>query len=226
MFLQYSKVQVYMHANKPINGEAGFDKCKLKRSWPKRLRVQDTRSIKCSLLKLRRMEGTFTLKCIQMQAGVTHLSNRTVIKNLNSSGYKYLQSCKKGLMTHKDTKLCLAYYKDIKNKKLGWDFWCNDIGFYFDGVSFEFKTNLLDQVRALQTREWWKPTEGLDIKCVAKGNKEGCVNAKFMVGISHGKGVLFCKQYFVWSQVWSSEVLCAPRSRQHSLQVAERTNAF
>ena len=196
MFLQYGKAQVHMHAKKLISGEAGFDKCKLNKGRLKKLSVQDTKSIKHTLLKLRRTEGTLTSKCIQLQAGVTHVSNCTVIKNLNSSDYKYLQSHKKGLMIHKDTKLCLAYCKDIKKKKLGQDFWCNDIAFYLNGIGFEFKTNPLDQACAPQAREWQKPTEGLDINCVAKGKKEGCDNAKFMVRISHGKGVLFCKQYF------------------------------
>ena len=118
----------------------------------------------------------------------------TIIRNLNSSCYKYLQSCKEGLMTHKDIKLRLAYCKDIKKKKLGKDVWCNDIAFYLNGIGFEFKMNLLDQARVPGARVWQKPTEGLDINCVAKGKKERCVYAKFTVGISHGKGVLFCKQ--------------------------------
>ena len=193
MFPQYSKAQVYVHAKKPINGEAGFDKRKLNKGQLKKLSVQDTRSIKHILLKLRRTEGTFTSKSVQLQAGVTHVSNYTVIRNLNSSGYKYLQSRRKGLMTHKDNKLCWTYCKDIKKKKLGRDFCCSDIAFNLDGVGFELKTNPLDQARAPRAREWRKSTEGLSIKCVAKGKKEGCVSAKFMVGISHGKGVLFCK---------------------------------
>ena len=196
MFPQYNKAQVYVHAKKPINGETIFDKRKLNKGRPKKLNAQDSRSIQRTLLKLRKTEGTFTSKRIQLQAGVTHVSNRTVIRNLNSSGYKYLQSRKKGLMTQNDLKLRLKYCKDIKKKKLGRDYWCNDIAFYLDGVGFEFKTNPRDQARAPRAREWRKPTEGLDINCVAKGKKEGCTNAKFMVGISHGKGVLFCKQYF------------------------------
>ena len=38
-------------------------------------------------------------------------------------------------------------------------------------------------------------TEGLDIACVAKGKKEGCRNANFMVAIVHGKGVVMYRQY-------------------------------
>ena len=71
IFPQYSKAQVYVHAKKPISGEAGFDKRKLNKGPPKKLSVQDTRRIKRTLLKRRRTEGIFTLKRIQLQVGVT-----------------------------------------------------------------------------------------------------------------------------------------------------------
>ena len=59
-----------------------------------------------------------------------------------------------------------------------------------DGKGFEFKTNLFDQARAPKRREWRKRTEGLDIACVAKGKKEGCRNANFMVATANGKGIV------------------------------------
>ena len=37
--------------------------------------------------------------------------------------------------------------------------------------------------------------EGLNFGCTANGSKEGCVNVKFIVGISHGKGVFLCHHY-------------------------------
>ena len=39
------------------------------------------------------------------------------------------------------------------------------------------------------------PSEGLDYRCVAKGQKEGATNANFMVAISYNKGVVLSKQY-------------------------------
>ena len=64
-----------------------------------------------------------------------------------------------------------------------------------DGKGFEFKTNPFDQACAPKRREWRKRTEGLDIACVAKGKKEGCRNANFMVATAHGKGVVMCREY-------------------------------
>ena len=62
-----------------------------------------------------------------------------------------------------------------------------------DANGFQFKTKPLDQeARAPSVREWRKKGEGLHI--TAKGTKEGAVNANFMVGISHGKGVVLCEQ--------------------------------
>ena len=76
MFPQYSKTQGYVHAKKPINGKAGFDKRKLNKGRPKKLSVQDTRSIKRTFLKRRRTKRTFISKRVQLQAGVTHEPHR------------------------------------------------------------------------------------------------------------------------------------------------------
>ena len=196
MFPQYSKAQIYIHAKKPLNGEKHFDKRKLNKGRPKKLSAQDSRNIIRTLGKVRKTDGTFTSRRLQLQAGCTHVSNKTVTRCLNKAGYHYLQSRKKGLLTAQDLKKRLAYCRDIRKRKLTQDYWNNDIAFYLDGVGFEFKTQPLDQARAPKAREWRKKSEGLDINCVAKGKKEGSTNAKFMVAIPHGKGVLFCKQYF------------------------------
>ena len=76
LFPQYSKAQVYMHAKKPTSGEASFGKRKLNKGRPKKLSVQDTRSIKRTLLKRRRTKRTFISKRVQLQAGVTHEPHR------------------------------------------------------------------------------------------------------------------------------------------------------
>ena len=45
-----------------------------------------------------------------MEAGIDpEISDVTVQRCLNSEGYKYLQACKKGLMTQKDVKKRVAY---------------------------------------------------------------------------------------------------------------------
>ena len=51
----------------------------------------------------------------------------------------------------------------------------------------------MDQARAPAALAWRKRSEGLRV--TMKGQKEGCVNANFMVGISYNKGVVLCQQY-------------------------------
>ena len=66
-----------------------------------------------------------------------------------------------------------------------------------DGVSFVYKTNPMDQARAPKGRVWRKKSEGLTQGCLAKEKNVGTGGkvAKFMVAISHGKGVLVCDIY-------------------------------
>ena len=69
------------------------------------------------------------------------------------------------------------------------------VAFYLNGVSFVFKTNPLDQARAPKGRVWRKRSEGPTQGFLTKDSKSGGKVAKFMVAISHGKGVLVCERY-------------------------------
>ena len=75
--------------------------------------------------------------------------------------------------------------------------WKDSVAFYLDGFSFLYKTNPMDQARAPKGRVWRKKSEGLTQGCQAKGRKVGTGGkvAKFIVAISHGKGVLVCDRY-------------------------------
>jgi len=65
---------------------------------------------------------------------------------------------------------------------------------YLDAAGFEWKRNPYEHCRAPRAREWRLRNEGLNFGCTAKGNTEGRNNVKFMVGISHGKGVILCER--------------------------------
>ena len=196
MFPQYCKAAVYKHARKPINGEATFDKRKNNTGRPRKLTVQDDRSIVRSIYKLRTLEGSFTSCRIQTEASVLSVCNRTVRRVMNKHKFYYLRSRKKGLLKPKDLRIRLKFCRNIRKMNCGQEFWNEDIAFYLDGKGFEYKVNPLDQARAPSAREWRKVSEGLCIGCVAKGKKEGATNANFMIAISHGKGVVLCRQYF------------------------------
>ena len=148
-----------------------FDKRKLNSGRTPKFTGRDQRCVTRTIPKLRKTEGSFTSKRLQLEAGTAHVSNRTFRRHLNNCGYKYLQTRKKGRLTETDLKKRLAFCKDIKKKRLGLDFWKTGISFYLDGVEFEYKSNRHDQASAPKAREWRKTSEGLDVHCIAKYKK-------------------------------------------------------
>ena len=59
-----------------------------------------------------------------------------------------------------------------------------------------------------------------------KGKKRGASVPNSWLAFHMERVCFFASNILVQSLAWSSEVLYAPRSRQHSLQVTEKTNAF
>ena len=90
MFPQYCKAAIYKHAKKPISGESVFDERKTDKGRQTRLSVQGKRSIVRSVSSLRIKVGSFTSKRIQLESGVSHVSNRTIHNHLNKKGYHHL----------------------------------------------------------------------------------------------------------------------------------------
>ena len=86
MFLQYSKVQIYVHAKKSVNGEP--DHCKLNKGSPRKFSAHDERTIP----KLRKDAESFTSRRLQLDPGRSHVSNWTFQRHLNYGSYQYLQS--------------------------------------------------------------------------------------------------------------------------------------
>jgi len=196
MFPEYSTATIYRQCKKTIGGFDPVDKRKFNKGRPSKVTEQDRRAIIRALLKLRETEGSFTAPRVAVEAGVAakyHI--RTVRNVLNKAGYHYCRSRKKGLLRRPDLKLRLDFCRNIKNRKLGQEFWNKHVAIYLDGKGFQYKTRPLDQARAPSACEWRKNSEGLTFGCTAKGSKEGCVNVNFMVGISYTKGVVLCEPY-------------------------------
>ena len=192
-FPQYSLSTVYRHATKD---ERDNRTRKKKIGRPRIVTDRDERKLVLVLKKLRKTDGFLNSKKLQLQAGLTHLSNRTVRAILNKHGYKYLQSRRMGLLSGNDLKRRLRFARGmIKNYPE--DVWTKQICFYLDASSFVHKTNPADQARAPATRVWRKRNEGLKQGCTSKGKKVGSGGkvAHFMVSISYGKGVYFCEQF-------------------------------
>jgi len=197
MFPRYCKATIYNHAKKPIcSGEIKHDRRQHNKGRPPKLTKRDGRMIISKIKKLRRTRGSFTSKRVQLEAGMTHVSNRTVRRLMNAHNYRYLRSRKKGLLLPKDLPARLRFCNEIRSQGLTINFWRNQISFYFDGTGFVYKENPMDEAFAPKAREWRQPNEGLAFGCTAKGKKEGTTQAKFMVAISYTRGVVLCEQYF------------------------------
>ena len=192
----FSKSSIYRHAKKPIPRNEIPDLRKNNPGRPKKLSGRDERLLVRQVYKLRKSEGTFTSKRLQLSAGISHCSNKTIQRTLRAHGFKYLQSRRKGRMSIADLKKRVAFARGMLSKYSP-DVWTKEICFYLDGKSFQYKTNPFDQARAPKSREWRKKSEGLNADCVSKGSKVGSGGkiAHYMVAICYGHGVVGCEQY-------------------------------
>ena len=192
-FPQYSRATIYRHVKRTLDEKT--DRRSGNSGRPPKVTEQDRRQIVRKVPRLREQLGTFTVKRLRLEAGVSHVSTHTVRRVLHKAGYKYLQSRKKGLLTSKDLKQRAKFARQSLRRDV--DFWRQEIGMFIDATSFVFKTNPHDQARAPRARNWRKRSEGLDQHCTSKGRKSGNggKSAAFMVGISYDSGVVLCEQY-------------------------------
>jgi transposase len=167
------------------------------RGRPRKISKVQERYILRELIKLRRSEGTFSISRLMTVTGISkaYVTPRTVLNVLHRHGYTFRQTRKKGLLTCGDLSKRKRFATDMVKRPVR--FWCQDVGFYLDAISFVFKTNPLDQARTPRSRIYRRPGEGLLRGCTTKGCKEGTGGkvAKFVVSITHGKGVISCEPY-------------------------------
>ena len=114
------------------------------------------------------------------------VSELTVRRALNSLGYGYRQTRKKGLLTRNDLKLRLKFGCKMKRLNLGNKFWTAGITFYLDATGFVHKQNPMDKACTPKAREWRQRYEGLYFRCTAKGIKEDDRQVKFMLRTTLG----------------------------------------
>ena len=193
---QYSKSSIHRHSILPV-GDVKKDLRHVNKGRPLKLSARDNRNIISTLNKLRETVGDFSSMDIQRESGIKkqEASNRTIRRLLRGNGYKYSQCRKKGLLLKSDLSARLKFAR--KCKRLPSTFWSDGISFYLDGTGWVHKTNPCTHARTNRTRTWKKSGESLQRHCTAKGRKEGVCGkmAKFMVAISHNKGVIKCHQY-------------------------------
>lgn len=88
-FRDYSRASVYRNAKVPL-GVALVDGRKNNKGRPAKLTARDRRRMLQQLRALRRSEGPFSSKRLQLAAGLEHtVSNRTFRRYLKRAGYRY-----------------------------------------------------------------------------------------------------------------------------------------
>ena len=93
---------------------------------------------------LRETLGSFGIMQLKLESAVdSHVSDNTIIRIIKRNKYHYLQSRKKGLMSRHDARTRLLFAQKVRPVPSR-DFWSNGIGFYFDGASWNQKTNSSD----------------------------------------------------------------------------------
>ena len=195
-FTEYPKTTIYRAAKQKI-GVIVEDKRHKNKGRPRKLILEENDIIDRSVKFLQESKGVFTsrdvLKTCKFKE--SEISCRTVRKYLQEKKYGYYQCRKKGLLSKEDLIARLKFAKKCKN--LPQDFWTVGLSFYLDGTSWVHKGNPSSHVKTLRTRTWRKRSQGLKPECCAKGKKEGSGGrvAKFMVAISHRKGIIKCYQY-------------------------------
>ena len=91
---------------------------------------------------------------MQLEAGLTYLSNSTARGILNKNSYHYLQAQRKGLLSKED----LKHRKEFARNMILYPdtVWKKNICFYLDGSNFVHKAHTADQAKAPDTRIWRK----------------------------------------------------------------------
>ena len=99
-----SRAQIYRLRKEPLGVKSKSACRKGVFGRPRKLSTCDVRRILREVCHLRGTFPNWTAKQLMSETNMTHVSVRTVRRVLNNSGYRYLQTIKKGLLTAKDRK--------------------------------------------------------------------------------------------------------------------------
>ena len=133
-FPMFSLSTVFRHATQASDNLT--EKKKKRTGRPRKVTDRDKRELSRVLKKLRKTDGSLTSKKIQVEAGLTHISNRTVRAILNKHGFRYLQSRHEGLLSNEDLKRRLKFAcNTLKNYPE--NVWRKQVWFYTQNKSFQ-----------------------------------------------------------------------------------------
>ena len=144
--------------------------------------------------RFRGMDVDFNAKELfaELVDSLPEMHRTTFCRALNKWGYHYLTNLRKGILSEKDYKQRVQYAKTIKSRfstpEEQLSFWRSIM--FVDVVGFQYKTNPYDLATTPKAKSWRTKSEFL--KITRKGAKEGVRTIKYLVGITHGKGVTMC----------------------------------
>ena len=147
---------------------------KLKPGRPRIFTDRDRSRFLRKFLAMREENPNVTVLEVGREAGMTHVSRRTLIRALNEANYYRLTAIRKGVLSVEDRKKRVKFARDALNR-YDTRFWSDKVLLYLDGVSFVYKSNPYKEAVSAQGKVYRRQNEGLRV--TAKGT-----NKKMLVG--------------------------------------------
>ena len=114
--------------------------CK-KSGHPRKISPRVECMLKRNILKMRSAGVAVTVKKL-VEYTIQTATERTYSRCLNNMGFRFLRARKKGLLNESNKKSRLQFARKMEwYERSNPSFWANKVAFYFDGVSFVFKSN-------------------------------------------------------------------------------------
>ena len=188
---RFSRATLFRHGRKPL-GEDMYDLRHQNKGRSRLTTKRDICVIKRQINVLRESSRSFTAIDLQKRCGMSsRMSALTFRRALNSLGYNYRNTRRKGMLLKKDVKARRTWCgKVIRHNLLSHNFWHAGLSMYVDGVGFEYRSNSFEHAKSLKKKEWRTIREGLHFGCMARGNKEGKNYVKLMVDMACNRGVV------------------------------------
>ena len=182
------------HAKKDPADETE-DRRKKNPGRPRKMNTTDVRRLKRKVTTLRQSDDpNFTAVKLQKVCDLSHVSTKTIHRRLNETGYQYLNTRQKGILTEDDRRKRTEFCRKCQTL-VGDDLWFKAISFYYDGVNFYHKNNPFSDAVAPRAKVWRMPSEGLKITRKGKKVGNGGKKVRLFVAMAYGKGVIMCEQF-------------------------------
>ena len=179
-----------INAKSEVESKAG----KVKTGRPRIFTERDRAPFIRTFLRMREENRNVTVLQVGREAGMTHVSCRTLIRTLNEAKYYKLTARRKGVLSADDRLKRVKFVREAI-KKYDSRFWSDDVLLYLDGVSFIYKSNPYREAVSAQGKVYRQKNEGLKITSRGSKNLPGGKRIHFLVGISSGFGVSLIEEY-------------------------------